>query len=200
MTDHAERPMPRAKAFDPDEVLQQVMELFWEQGYEATSAQDVVDRTGLNRSSLYNTFGCKQDLYLAALDRYCQQGAGMFARLLREEDAAREAVRRVFERAVQTAREGDRRGCFVANAAVERARCDEATRERASAQLAEMREGFRTLVERGQVQGEIPKGKDAEALANFLANTYFGIQTMGQIGPSCEVLGDVVDTALAALD
>jgi hypothetical protein len=54
------RAMPRAKEFDPDDVLEQAMELFWAQGYEATSAQDLVDRTGLNRSSLYNTFGCKE--------------------------------------------------------------------------------------------------------------------------------------------
>ncbi|PSQ77664.1 MAG: TetR family transcriptional regulator, partial [Bacteroidetes bacterium QH_7_62_13] len=44
--------MPRTKEFNPEAVLEQAMELFWEQGFEATSAQDLVDHTGLNRSSL----------------------------------------------------------------------------------------------------------------------------------------------------
>ena len=190
--------MPRAKAFDPDEVLEQVMELFWEQGYEATSAQDVVERTGLNRSSLYNTFGCKQDLYLAALDRYRRQGEGAFAGALRETGSARTAIRDVLERAVETVA-ADGRGCFVANAAVERAHCDEETRERACSALSEMQGGFRTLVEHGQARGEISDDKDADALAHFLANTYFGVQTMGKLDPPAAVFEDVVDGALAAL-
>jgi TetR/AcrR family transcriptional repressor of nem operon len=46
------------------------MQLFWEKGYEATSVQDLVEGMGINRFSLYDTFGSKHDLFLKALDRY----------------------------------------------------------------------------------------------------------------------------------
>lgn len=191
--------MPRTKEFDPDEVLEQAMELFWEQGFEATSAQDLVDCTGLNRSSLYNTFGSKQELYLRALDHYCQQDTGAFDRLLDQFDSARDAIRHLLVEAAPTA-EGDTRGCFVASATVERAHCDEETRERVCETFFQMRDGFEALVERGQAQGEFPKDCDPEATAHFLANTYFGIQTMAKLGLPTKVFDDVVEEALQALE
>ncbi len=190
--------MPRAKEFDPDVVLEQAMELFWEQGFEATSAQDLVDHTGLNRSSLYNTFGSKQELYLRALDHYCQQDENVFDRLLEQESSARTAIRRILMDTTP-ATDDDQRGCFVANATVERAHCDEDTRERAQANLARMTDGFQALIEHGQAQGEFPADRDSEALARFLSNTYFGIQTMTKLGLPREVFDDIVDTALQAL-
>lgn len=191
--------MPRAKQFDPDEVLEQAMELFWENGFEATSAQDLVDRTGLNRSSLYNTFGSKQELYLRALDHYRQRDAAPFGRLLNQFDSARDAIRHLLEEAIPTTDE-DRRGCFVANATVERAHCDEDTCERARRTLSQMQDGFQALVEHGQDQGEIPEARNPEAMAHFLANTYFGIQTMAKLGLPATVFDDVVAGALRALE
>src|ERR1700730_2144482 len=62
--------MARQKEFDRDEVLHKAMEVFWSRGYEASSIQDLVKRMGINRQSLYDTFGDKHTLYLQALDRY----------------------------------------------------------------------------------------------------------------------------------
>ena len=190
--------MPRTKEFDPEAVLEQAMELFWEQGFEATSAQDLVDRTGLNRSSLYNTFGSKQELYLQALDHYCQQDAGASERLLDQFNSARAAIRHLLEDAIPSTGE-DQRGCFVANAAAERAHCDDDTCERARQALSKMEDSFRALVEHGQAQGEFSEEHDPEASAHFLANTYFGMQTMARLGLPREVFDDVVAGALRAL-
>lgn len=65
--------MPDIKHFDPDTALETVVRLFWRQGVASTGIQDVVAATGLNRSSLYATFGGKQELYRAALRRYVEQ-------------------------------------------------------------------------------------------------------------------------------
>ena len=59
--------MPKTITFDRTEVVQNVMELFWKKGYNGTSMQDLVDVTGLNRSSFYNTFGDKFSLFEEAL-------------------------------------------------------------------------------------------------------------------------------------
>jgi TetR/AcrR family transcriptional repressor of nem operon len=62
--------MARHKEFDRDAVLHKAMEVFWSRGYGATSIQDLVKHMGINRQSLYDTFGDKHALYLQALDRY----------------------------------------------------------------------------------------------------------------------------------
>ena len=51
--------MPRVKLFDENEILKKSMELFWKKGYSATSVQDMVNHLGINRGSMYDTFGDK---------------------------------------------------------------------------------------------------------------------------------------------
>jgi TetR/AcrR family transcriptional repressor of nem operon len=58
--------MPWEKQFDVDEVLDRAMQVFWACGYEATSMQQLVERTGINRASLYATYSDKRTLFLAA--------------------------------------------------------------------------------------------------------------------------------------
>lgn len=60
----------RPRNFEPDLVLENAMQLFWSQGYEATSLQDLLLATGLSKSSLYESFGNKQSLFEAAFTRY----------------------------------------------------------------------------------------------------------------------------------
>ena len=77
--------MPRPKAFDPDAALQQAMQVFWERGYEATSVQDLVQGMGINRFSLYSTFGGKHQLFVTALERYRDTiVADLLARIIHE--------------------------------------------------------------------------------------------------------------------
>jgi len=59
--------VPDVKHFDTEQVLAAVEQLFWRQGVASTGIQDIVSVTGLSRSSLYSTFGGKDELYLAAL-------------------------------------------------------------------------------------------------------------------------------------
>lgn len=65
--------MARPLAFDPDTKLHQAMKLFWQKGYANTSITDITDNLGINRFSLYNTFGDKDALYQKALAHYYQQ-------------------------------------------------------------------------------------------------------------------------------
>ena len=62
--------MARTKDFDEDEVLTKAMNLFWLNGYNGTSMQDLVDGLGISRSSLYDTFGDKRSLFLKTLENY----------------------------------------------------------------------------------------------------------------------------------
>src|SRR6476619_3382915 len=70
----------RPREFEPDEVLETVMELFWEHGYDGVSISDLTDATGITRRSLYDTFGSNEDLFLLAVEHYVADHGGYAAR------------------------------------------------------------------------------------------------------------------------
>src|SRR5215212_5927342 len=116
--------MARHKEFEREEALRRAMEVFWSRGYEATSVGDLVEHMGINRQSLYDTFGDKHSLYLQALDRYREvEGRKMFE-LLEQPGSVKRALRRLFQ---GVGREGLRqhgrgRGCALPRAAAREAR------------------------------------------------------------------------------
>lgn len=187
--------MPRSPTFDRDAKIEQAMQLFWEQGYEATSVQDLVDHLGLNRSSLYNAFGGKHELYLEALDRYRQEDIEWLRKQLREAPSALDGIRQAFTAVAERATESCC-GCFTTNAAVECAPRDASTQERARESFAEMRSLFRAAVERAQKEGAIDPGRNAEALGRHLTNAYNGIHLTAKTEPPDEVVQDIVDETM----
>src|ERR1700716_2408121 len=104
--------MARQKEFDREEALYKAMEVFWSRGYEAASIQDLVRHMGINRQSLYDTFGDKHALYLQALDLYRQVETSKLFELLERRGSVRRALRQLFAGVVEgSACDGQRRGC-----------------------------------------------------------------------------------------
>src|SRR5512134_554356 len=118
--------MVRTKQFDRHAVLDEAMEMFWERGYHATSISDLVERLGVNRQSLYDTYGGKDELFLAALERYREVQAGPVRRLLEQEGPAIEVLRKFLHTFVDTVLDNACKGCFMANTITELAGKDEA--------------------------------------------------------------------------
>ncbi|KPC94747.1 TetR family transcriptional regulator, partial [Streptomyces sp. NRRL F-6602] len=127
--------MARTKEFDPDAALQSALELFWRQGYEATSMADLVGHLGIGRASIYATFGNKHELYLKALDRYNEnRDPGLLGELSRPGPAL-PAVRAVVRRFAAEAGSGEHRadGCFATTTAAELGTGDPAAARRVEA-------------------------------------------------------------------
>src|SRR4030088_150825 len=95
--------MARQKEFDREEALQKAMEVFWSRGYEATSIQDLVKHMGINRQSLYDTFGDKHALYLKTLDRYREIEGRKVFELLERPGSVKKTLRQLFEGVVERA-------------------------------------------------------------------------------------------------
>ena len=95
--------MARQKEFDRDEALHKAMEVFWSRGYEAASVGELVRHMGINRQSLYDTFGDKHSLYLAALDRYREVEGRKLFELLERPGPVKRALRQLFEGVVEHA-------------------------------------------------------------------------------------------------
>jgi TetR/AcrR family transcriptional repressor of nem operon len=193
--------MARHKEFDRDEALQKAMEVFWSQGYEAASMQDLVSHMGINRQSLYDTFGDKHTLYLHALDHYREvEGRKIFA-LLEQAGSVKKSVRRLFEGVVEGSLcDRERRGCFMGNAMSELAgRCQE-TAKRTCSNMAATEEAFYRTLLRGRKQGELKRLRDLRAVARFLYSSLQGLSLMAKATQDRKKLDDVVKITLSVLE
>src|SRR4051812_2610114 len=103
--------MARPRQFDEERAVDAAMRAFWTAGYEATSTQDLCDATGLGRSSIYNTFTSKHDLFERALRRYmATKNTATFA-LLDGDESAMDKMRTLLQQVVD-APEDDPLGCL----------------------------------------------------------------------------------------
>lgn len=193
--------MARHKEFDRDEALQKAMDVFWSRGYEAASINDLVEKMGINRQSLYDTFGDKHALYLQALDRYREvEGRKMFE-MLERPGSVKKALRQLFQGIVEGSFcNGQRRGCFIGNAMSELAgRCQE-TAARTCSNIASAEEALYRALLRGKKEGEIKGGRDLRAIARFLYSSLQGLQLMSKATRDRKTLEDVVKVTLSVLD
>src|SRR4051794_15823962 len=109
--------MSRHKEFNREQALHKAMEAFWSRGYEATSIEDLVKHMGINRQSLYDTFGDKHALYLQALERYREVESRKLFELLERRSPVKLVLRQLFTGVVERSLSGaERRGCFMSNA------------------------------------------------------------------------------------
>lgn len=192
--------MPRPREFDRDKAVQQAMELFWRQGYEAASVQALGAAMGLNPGSLYNAFTDKHTLFLEALRCYQVREHRLACDLFTGLETGRAAIARFFRLVVeQDSNDPDRKGCLMVNSAAELADRDPAVRAQVAASRAQMAALFRGAILQAQQAGEIDAERDPDALAAFLVNSLFGLRLTAKVQPDQATLLTIVDTTLAAL-
>ena len=190
--------MARPKEFDPAQALERAMDVFWRKGYDATSVQDLVEGMGINRASLYGTFGDKHSLFVAALDRYADSAGREVIECLSREGPADQVLGQTLRQLVAWQAESGR-GCFMTNAAVELCqRCPE-TASKVQASLDRLREAFQVLVARGQAEGSFAARRSPEALAHYLCGVMQGLIVLGKSRQPQGVLEQAADVALDAL-
>jgi TetR/AcrR family transcriptional repressor of nem operon len=188
--------------FNPDDAADAAMRVFWRKGYAATSVQDLVDGTGLSRSSLYNTFDGKHGLFQHALLRYHGQTAANVA-LLARDGPARDRVRELLLSIVKDELTGeDRCGCLVANTSLELGGRDSIVTDLLGDHFAALETALTALMQRGQQQGDITSNSSSEALARFIVATIQGLRVLGRGQADqdrARRLHDVVEVAIGAL-
>jgi len=193
--------MPWEKQFDVEAALDKSMQAFWARGYEATSMQDLVDCTGVNRGSLYATYGDKRALFLAALRRYDDTMRKGLLSELESRFGPRQAIRQLFQAFVeQAAVDGQNRGCFLTNTALELAAHDpEIGRIVAQAQV-EMEAFFARMIRKGKKLGEMSSSVKPAATAQGLLAALLGLVVLSRSRPDRPLLQNVADQAMKRLD
>jgi TetR/AcrR family transcriptional repressor of nem operon len=192
--------VPWEKQFDADKVLNRAMQAFWSRGYEATSLQDLVACTGVNRASLYATYGDKHALFLASLRMFADTVHHQRLADLEARHGPREAIRQSLLAFVpeESARK-PARGCFLTNTALELAAHDpEAGRVVAHAQ-EQTEAWYARMIKKGKTLGEIAQDvKPAEAAKALLA-CLIGVSVLSRSRPERALLHAIVDDAMRRL-
>jgi TetR/AcrR family transcriptional regulator, transcriptional repressor for nem operon len=192
--------MARTKEFDEHLVLEKAIELFWIKGYNATSAQDLVDGLGISRSSLYDTYSDKRALFLNALKAYKEKNVARLARLATDHDDAAKTIRVILQLAVRDNMEGKKhKGCFIVNSTVEMALQDREVAAIVAKHMQEVEDIFYTLIKKGQDAGQFTDAYSARSLARFVFNNISGISVAGKFSVDKKAIDDVVKLILSTL-
>ena len=194
--------MARPREFDTAVVLDRAVELFWRNGYEATSISDLTDHLGIGRASLYACFGSKHGLYLRALQHYVEGHDSPIVEVLSRPGPVLPAVRAVLESAIsdppQTRQSGER-GCLVTNASAECADGDTAVVRWLEVSWAELETVLTSALMRARADGETGADTAPRSLARMLVVLLQGLRVMDRCGSDQQRRRDAVDAAMAAL-
>jgi TetR/AcrR family transcriptional regulator, transcriptional repressor for nem operon len=192
--------MARTKVFDEDLILDKAMNLFWKKGYNATSAQDLVDGLGISRSSLYDTYGDKHSLFVKALKQYRKERIDPVINGLDKAEDIEAYIRNVFE-AVKTEAlsEEHLKGCFMVNSAVELAPVDDDVATIANSIMLDTENAITKAIKKGQEQGLFTTTHSARSLARFIFNSLNGLRVTMKFDVSKKMFDDIVNVCLSAL-
>ncbi len=192
--------MARPKEFNREQVLEKAMHVFWNKGYECASMQDLVDAMGINRGSLYATFGDKRKLHLEALDHFYKTEIAHMMSPLEQPGSKITAIRQIFETAAECAcQNGDRRGCMMYNTAVELCPSDREVSAKVAQGLKRVEKCFYDALVVAQNEGELSADKNPSGLARYLTNSINGLRVMCMVFDDSETLDDIVNISLTPL-
>ncbi|NIK67016.1 MULTISPECIES: TetR/AcrR family transcriptional regulator [unclassified Paenibacillus] len=182
--------MSRVKTFQIEETIDKAIDVFREKGYQGTSMQDLVSALSLNRSSIYQTFRSKEELYLVSLDRYGDQTSDITA-ILYEPGTCREVLMRFFAKLIE---HNSVRTCLLVYASLEMGEHPE-VRERVSTNNNLRERAFFQLLSRGTANGEIKGNPNLRVLSQYLVNVANGI-TVTSASAGRNTLDNILEMSL----
>jgi TetR/AcrR family transcriptional repressor of nem operon len=192
--------MARKKEFDEKALLDKAVDLFWRKGYHATSAQDLVDELGISRSSLYDTYTDKRNLFKESLRQYELCNTSALVRMADESNNAQQTVQQIFQNIIkESAEDPVNKGCFMVNTAVELSGQDKEIGDLVSQNNKNVEDALTRLVKKGQADGQFSTKKTARAFARYLFSSISGLRVAARSGSDRRVLSDIVDVVLFTL-
>ncbi len=193
--------MPRIKLFNENEVLQKSIHLFWEKGYNNTSIQDLVNHLGINRGSLYDTFGGKRELFDRAFKQYLSTNNNGLITFFESQKSVKKGFEKFFEIPLTAAVcEKGVRGCFAVNTITEMLPEDKVMQDVLVKNKAIIETAFYNFLKKGVASGEIDAKKDLKKITSFLYSLLNGLLVTAKINFDKKELLETVKTGLLVLD
>jgi AcrR family transcriptional regulator len=163
----------RPRAYEPEIALSRALDVFWKEGFAATSLDDLSAATGMNRPSLYGAFGDKRELYIKSYESYRDRARVRMAEVFALDLPLRPMLLRVYGIALDmylSGKDGPR-GCFTVMTATSEAVFDPEIRAMVVSGLVEMDRFFGRLFRIAKERGELGPSADPQVLAQLASAT-----------------------------
>ncbi len=182
--------MPRKKLFAIDDVKQKAMLAFWDHGYKGTSMQDLVETMGINRASLYDTFGDKYALFIETLHNYNETYAKPFFTRISKANSPRQAIIALFDEICDGISRGEEQnGCYIVNTALEMSPHDETVSRIVNRIFVYVeKKFFRKMIVQGQARGEISQAVAPDTTSRTLLSLLIGLRVLSRNHPDKTLL------------
>lgn len=184
--------MPKSVLFNREEVLGNVTDLFWKKGYNGTSMQDLVDVTGLNRSSIYNTFGDKFQLFEESLRYYQNSQNDRLRKAFTDAKSPKDAIISLFQGINDDIKGGNQKGCMLTGCTSELSAEQPQIKDFLIENKDRVVASFAALIEGAQQLGEIASHKEAKTLALYLFSSLQGLRVTSMLEPDLEGVTDKI--------
>jgi TetR/AcrR family transcriptional regulator, transcriptional repressor for nem operon len=161
--------MVGVRQFDEPTLLNTALEVFWRKGLHATSMLDLAEATGVQRGSLYNAFGGKEELFLLAFDIYAESFLGAARKALDNPDPKR-ALQAFFKVAIANMIGGSpARGCLTTKTATELSQDEPRVRDKVRRLLSDLEDVIRAALSAPSANGKLtlPPAQAAEVIVTF---------------------------------
>lgn len=193
--------MARPVEFDENKVLTNAMEQFWREGYEASSVQKLLDCTGINRGTLYNSFGDKDTFFKSCVDQYNKVVDKQITATLKNSKLGPwEAIEAYFDETVLNVTNKHRSmGCLLVNSVCESINYDKEMRKVVRGSLASIRKGLLARVKEAHKNRKVKKGISAEFATEALMNSLHGIRVNSRDGKTPKQLKELIKFSVSSL-
>ncbi|MGF1491141.1 MAG: TetR/AcrR family transcriptional regulator [Microcoleaceae cyanobacterium] len=189
----------RKREFDREAALEKAMELFWSKGYNAVGLNELLQHMGIQRQSLYNTFGCKHALFLEAVQHYGQKVVCKIEGKLSQPGSPTENLRCVLQKIAQDATNPEYRGCFVVNAMMELAPHDSEVAQVVRGLAKQIERSIEQTLDQAIAAGELPQDTESAKVARFLYHVILGFNVRGKLCPTQACVEEILETALSVV-
>ena len=190
----------RPREFDRDHVLDRAVKTFWTKGYSGTSVGDLTQNMGINRPSLYATFGSKHGLFLEAIDRYITTHGNQRIEALCGEPDIIKAVELFFDASIRCVLSKDGpRGCLIASVATEKAASDAQVRDKLSEMFVKIEKVIAERFQNAQDDGQLSQEADPRALARMIISITHSFSVRARVGAGHRELTRLTKDFMATL-
>jgi TetR/AcrR family transcriptional repressor of nem operon len=191
--------MSRPREYDREEVLEKTTDLFWERGFEATSMNEVVARSGLNKHSLYNEFGDKEGLFLLCINEYVNKSIKALRDILTKKPLGLSNIEKFFDNRVDYAAAKDCKGCLLFNSVTEKEILSKEVNQKVKSLISSLNVSFYNCLKAAQDNNEISSDKNCKVLASYITCFLSGLVNVGKNETNKKELRKMVDVALSTV-
>jgi TetR/AcrR family transcriptional regulator, transcriptional repressor for nem operon len=187
----------RPKIFDERDVIRKASEIFWKKGYEASSAEELLEAMNIGKGSFYLHFkGGKKELYQRSLELFSTEAMERFNKNLANAPDEVEFLKQFILSLADSADERKQKGCYLGNGVVEMSNLDNKTKDQAGMLLNKLEKAFAAIIKKAQLKGDLTTKVDPLLLGKYLINLRNGIHVTARTEKDSTRLRKMIELSL----